>query len=171
MDAAAPFHADPGTARQPTATTEDKTPENGNPDIRIPIALSVEERTPHCREEKEVADKAGNPDIRVPKSVKSEEGLCARRTEEEKNAEEKDTEEEMTETANREDIKGSERTRDPHLGGTEAENNRETPTEGQDSPQRLELRHVPGGTWLKQGGKMGGCYQHLRRHVCAGGRL
>ncbi|KAJ1104840.1 hypothetical protein NDU88_002249 [Pleurodeles waltl] len=109
-------------AWHPTATTEDKTHENGNPDIRIPIALPVEERTPHCREEKEVADKAGIPDIRVPKRVKSEEGLCAWRTEEEKNAEE-----ERTEIANREDIEGSERTRDPHLGETEAENNREAP--------------------------------------------
>ncbi|KAJ1218559.1 hypothetical protein NDU88_006137 [Pleurodeles waltl] len=150
MDGAAPFHADPGTAWYPTATTEDKTPGNGNPDIRIPIALPVEERTQHRREEKEVADKAGNPDIRVPKSVKTEEGLCVWRTDGEKNAEEKDAEEERMETATREDIKGSEKNRDPHLGGTEAENNQETHTEGQDSPQRLELRHVLGGTWLKQ---------------------
>ncbi|KAJ1104841.1 hypothetical protein NDU88_002250 [Pleurodeles waltl] len=78
-DAAAPFHADPGKAWHLTATTEDKTPENRNPDILIPIALPVEERTPHCREEKEVADKAGNPDIRVPKRVKSGEGAQRRR--------------------------------------------------------------------------------------------
>ncbi|KAJ1200729.1 hypothetical protein NDU88_004550 [Pleurodeles waltl] len=64
-------------AWQPTATTEHNTPENVNPVIRIPVALPMEKRTSHGREEKGVADKAGNPEIRVPKKVKSE-GLCAR---------------------------------------------------------------------------------------------
>ncbi|KAJ1145141.1 hypothetical protein NDU88_011433 [Pleurodeles waltl] len=65
--AAATFHPDPGPTWHPSTTTEDNTPENGNPVIRIPVTSPVKKRTSHGREEKGVADKAGNPDIRVPK--------------------------------------------------------------------------------------------------------
>ncbi|KAJ1097617.1 hypothetical protein NDU88_002734 [Pleurodeles waltl] len=149
-DAAAPFHADPGSAWHPTATNEDKTLKNGNPDIRIPIDLPVEEQKPQHREEKEVAVNARNPDIRVPKSVKREEGLCVARIEEEKDAEEEDAEEGRTEIVDREDNEEDKNNSDLHLGSTEPGHTRETPTEGLDSPKRPELRHVPGGTWLKQ---------------------
>ncbi|KAJ1206718.1 hypothetical protein NDU88_002119 [Pleurodeles waltl] len=149
-DSSAPFRANPGSEWHPTGPEEDRALENGNPDIRILIDLPVEEREIQHLEEKKKVVGAGNPDIRVPESVKREEGMCAAHTGEEKDAEEKDAEEGRTEIAGREDREGYKKNSDPHLGGTEPGNTRETPTEGQDSPEKLELRHVPGGMWLKQ---------------------
>ncbi|KAJ1156272.1 hypothetical protein NDU88_008996 [Pleurodeles waltl] len=106
--------------------------------MRIPIDLPGEEGEAQCLEEEEKVVGA--------ESVKSEEGLCAARTGEEKDAEEKDTEEGRTEIAGREDSEEYGKNSGPHLGRTEPGNTRETPTEGQDSPERLKLRHVPGGT-------------------------
>ncbi|KAJ1155009.1 hypothetical protein NDU88_007746 [Pleurodeles waltl] len=149
-DAAASFPTDPGSAWHPTATNECKTAENGNLDIRIPINLPVEEQKPQHQEKREVAVNARNPDIQVPKSVKREEGLCVARIEEEKDAEEEDAEEKRTEITDREDNEEDESNSDLHLGSTEPGHTRETPTEGQDSPERPKLRHVHGVTWLKQ---------------------
>ncbi|KAJ1204961.1 hypothetical protein NDU88_000396 [Pleurodeles waltl] len=78
----------------------------------------------------------GNPDIRFPERVKREDGLCVRRIEEEKDAEEEDAEEGITETANREYYEEDENNSDPNLWSTEPGHTRETPTDGQDSPER-----------------------------------
>ncbi|KAJ1184079.1 hypothetical protein NDU88_000889 [Pleurodeles waltl] len=154
-ESSAPFRAEPGSEWHPTGPEEDRALENGNPDIRTPVDLPVEEREAPRLERKKKVVGAGNPDIRVPERVKREEGLCAAHTAEEKDgeekdAEEKDAEEERTEIASREDSEGYEKISDPHLGRNEPGNTRETPTGGQDSSERLELHHVPGGTWLKQ---------------------
>ncbi|KAJ1114028.1 hypothetical protein NDU88_002267 [Pleurodeles waltl] len=74
-DSAAPFCANPGSEWHPKAPKEDKTLDNGNPDIRIPLDLPVEEGEAPSRKEEKDDVGVGNPDIRVPDRVKSEEGL------------------------------------------------------------------------------------------------
>ncbi|KAJ1128881.1 hypothetical protein NDU88_007253 [Pleurodeles waltl] len=156
MDSPATFRTDPRSEWHPAGPEENRAIENGNLDFRIPINLRVDEREARRLEKANVV-RAGNldirvparnsisPVIRVPASFKREEGLCAGRT-----GEEKDAEEERAEIAGSEDSGRDEKTSDPHFGEKEPENTRETPTEGQDSPEKLELRQVPGGNWLKQ---------------------
>ncbi|KAJ1114027.1 hypothetical protein NDU88_002266 [Pleurodeles waltl] len=91
---------------------------------------------PSRKEEKDGVG-AGNPDIRFPDKVKSEEGLCATRTGEEKDAEEKNKEDGRPEIADREGHEEDGKNSRPHLGRTDPRSTRETPTEGQERPERL----------------------------------
>ncbi|KAJ1192453.1 hypothetical protein NDU88_001760 [Pleurodeles waltl] len=140
-DSSAPFCADLVSEWHPKTPKEDKTLENDLP--------REEGEAPGQKEETDDV-RAGNPDIQVPDSVKSEEGECAGRTREEKDAEEENNEERRTEIVDREDNEGDGKNSRPHLGRTEPRSMRETPTEGQESPERLKLCNVPGGTWLTQ---------------------
>ncbi|KAJ1081634.1 hypothetical protein NDU88_001812 [Pleurodeles waltl] len=144
VDSPATFSAGSRSERHPGGPEENGAIEDGNPDIRIPINLPIEGREARSVEKGKAAG-AGNPDIRVPESFKREEGLSTGRTGEEKDAEEK-----TAESADRENSGENEKTSDPHLGEEGPVNTRENPTEGQDGPEKLKLRHVPGGTWLKQ---------------------
>ncbi|KAJ1199174.1 hypothetical protein NDU88_003012 [Pleurodeles waltl] len=119
--------------------------EAGNPDIRVPENIDREDGQSVQRTQEEDAIAAGNPDIRVPKNLKRKNGLRAARAEKEEDAEGK-----TAESADREDSGEDKKTTDPYLGEEEPLNARDNTTEGQDGPKKLELRHVPGGTWLKQ---------------------
>ncbi|KAJ1097494.1 hypothetical protein NDU88_002612 [Pleurodeles waltl] len=146
-DSSPPFRVDPESDRHTTAPEESNAITIGNPDIWIPINLPGREGEVAGQTEEEKLVGAGNPDIRVPESVKTEEGLCVARAREEKDAEGNDNKKTRTEIAGNE---GDEGRSGPHLGRT-PRSTRETPTAGQGNPERLELCHVPGRTWLKQG--------------------
>ncbi|KAJ1202071.1 hypothetical protein NDU88_005874 [Pleurodeles waltl] len=66
--------------------------EAGNPDIRVPKNLTIEDGQRAWRAEEGEAAEAGNPDIRAPESLKREDGQRTRRAEEEKDAERRDVE-------------------------------------------------------------------------------
>ncbi|KAJ1141549.1 hypothetical protein NDU88_007877 [Pleurodeles waltl] len=117
----------------------------GNPDIRVPEAIDRKDGQSARRALEEDAVAAGSPDIRVPENLKSENGLFAGRAEKEEDAE-GITAESAEKKASGED----QRTTNPYLGEEEPQNARDYPTEGQDGPKKLELRHVPGGMWLNQ---------------------
>ncbi|KAJ1152726.1 hypothetical protein NDU88_005501 [Pleurodeles waltl] len=144
-DSSAPLRADPESDWHTTAPEGSNALTIGNPDIRVLIDSPGREGEVAGREEGLIG--AGNPDIRVPESVKTAEGLCTRRVREEKDAKGKDSKKKRTEIAGSEGDKGSS---GPHLGRATPGSTQETPTAGQESPERLELCHVSGGTWLKQ---------------------
>ncbi|KAJ1155799.1 hypothetical protein NDU88_008524 [Pleurodeles waltl] len=118
---------------------------DGNPDIRVPETIDKKDGQRAQRALKEDAVAAGNPDIRVPKNVKSENGLRMGHTEKEEDAEGI-----TAKSAEREASGEDQKTTDPYLGEEETQNTRDYPTKGQEGPKKLELCHVPGGTWLNQ---------------------
>ncbi|KAJ1132493.1 hypothetical protein NDU88_010802 [Pleurodeles waltl] len=96
----------------------------------------------------------GNPDIRVSQGVKVEDG---QRTPREKNADGAVKEEEsadgaVIEAGDADEQGNASRTipEDRSLAKEVTSTPRVGPTEGQRSPEQQRLRHVPGGTWLKQ---------------------
>ncbi|KAJ1175978.1 hypothetical protein NDU88_001263 [Pleurodeles waltl] len=88
---------------------------------------------------------AGNPGIRVPESIKREEGLRVRGAEEEKDAEGRDAGNAETGSSGEDEEKP-----DSELGKGGTLAYRGNTPEWQEGPKKPELRHVPGGAWLKQ---------------------
>ncbi|KAJ1121132.1 hypothetical protein NDU88_009260 [Pleurodeles waltl] len=95
-----------------------------------------EDDSPSYQGNGDAGNRLGNPDIRVPERTEKDDGLCARGTEKDKNAD-------------RDEKERNEETKDGNRNG-----NNEVPLEinGQPCARRRaegrELRHVPGGTWL-----------------------
>ncbi|KAJ1171323.1 hypothetical protein NDU88_003186 [Pleurodeles waltl] len=97
----------------------------------------------------------GNPDIRVSQSVQKEDGQRAQREEKEDGQrvqrEEKEDGAVIEEgDANKQESANRKVPEDGRLDEQSASTPRGGPTEGQRSPEQRRLRHVPGGTWLKQ---------------------
>ncbi|KAJ1123857.1 hypothetical protein NDU88_002324 [Pleurodeles waltl] len=118
--------------------------EAGNPDARISGTIPVRGRRLERVEEGEDTG-AGNPDIRVPESLKTKVGLRAERAEKEKDAEGR-----RAGNTRKEDIREDEQTIDAYIAGKRPSNGRDNTLGGQEGPNKPEVRHVPGGTWLKQ---------------------
>ncbi|KAJ1178691.1 hypothetical protein NDU88_003933 [Pleurodeles waltl] len=86
----------------------------------------------------------GNPDIRISQSVQEKDGQCARGEEKEDKAVGEDGDADERDSVSRsvpEDGRLDEQSVSTPRGG---------PTVGHRSPEQQGLRHVPGGTWLKQ---------------------
>ncbi|KAJ1214671.1 hypothetical protein NDU88_002289 [Pleurodeles waltl] len=124
----------PGAECSSTDPFGHKNNDIGNPDGRIP------EHIPARLSDGETIAETGNPDIRVPDNVKRDNGLHARRALTTRDAEEGDAE-------------GGER-KETVLEQTPTEEQmnigQEDTAAGQDGPEELERRHVPGGTCLSQ---------------------
>ncbi|KAJ1207464.1 hypothetical protein NDU88_002855 [Pleurodeles waltl] len=106
----------------------------GNPDGRIP------DQIPAVLEEGKTIAMTGNPDIRVPDAIEREDGLRARCTFTNTDAEEGEAENgRRRETSTTQTKKGEPTETDP--GDT---------ITGEEGPEELKRRHIPGGTWLSQ---------------------
>ncbi|KAJ1217783.1 hypothetical protein NDU88_005373 [Pleurodeles waltl] len=106
----------------------------GNPDGRIP------DHIPAVLEEGKTIAMTGNPDIRVPDAREREEGLHVWHAFTKTDAEEGDAENGRRRETSTTQTKKEEPT-ETHPGDT---------IMGQEGPEELERRHVPGGTWLSQ---------------------
>ncbi|KAJ1201576.1 hypothetical protein NDU88_005384 [Pleurodeles waltl] len=104
--------------------------------MRIPVHVPDKgRRAGHTREKK----------TQTPERLKSKERIHAARAEEEEDAKEQETE--IAEQLNH---GGNEEEKDPYLGERWPFNGWEDIAKGQDSPNKPELPHVPGETWLQQ---------------------
>ncbi|KAJ1191348.1 hypothetical protein NDU88_000664 [Pleurodeles waltl] len=140
----ATLHVEARAEPRSEALCETASVETGNPDILISVNVPDEGRRAEQTEEEKTAG-AGNPDIRVSERLKRKEGLRAQGAEGEEDAKER-------EAGNAEQIDngGNEEENDPYIAERRPFDGQEDISRGQDSPNKPELRHVHGGTWLQQ---------------------
>ncbi|KAJ1120761.1 hypothetical protein NDU88_008910 [Pleurodeles waltl] len=132
-DSPATSHIESGAERRSADSCGYEIKVIGNPDGRIP------EHVPVRGGEEETIAGAGNLDIRVPDSLNREEGLLTGHALKTGDAE---GGEQLNE--------GKRVTHGQTLVEDQPNTGRDDPTTRQDGPRKLENRHVPGGTWLRQ---------------------